>query len=646
MAALLAPPSRLAAQGTVLPSTTSARTLGNGLRVWLHPVANDPMVDVMMVVAGGASLDPRGKEELAHFTEHIAFGDRPGLTEQALNAQVQSLGGTITANTSFDRTMYRVTLPATHAAAAIDWMARVVSPRTVSPALLQQQLPPILLELGASPRSTAQRLLALYRDPAWLRRASPWKRDFGFETFADRDYDAYHSLHRITSDDVQAFMERTYVASNMTLVVAGGLDSAAIAGANAAIDRAFSAFPTRPAPSRPLARALATSPSATIWTPRGTATYVRSLRGHGLHADDRALVLFLRDYLDRRLNDRLRYGDAKLVYHPSVSLALLGDAAVLTVAVASTASQLAAVRAVVDDELSRVRSGSSQSTATDSAFRADRDAIATATALGLKGREAFVEAARSHFFVNTPEEPAPEMAALQGAVTPARLSSVMRDRFPVARETWRLQRPVPTAFALLGLLALAMAWGTRRFLRRRLIVPVDMRTLRYAARLRIDALVALTLLLTVGVAVAVGARVAAGLAPLALERLVFPLPGVLQLTSYALALVVAVALAILLLSFIPRKLLVFDDHVRLKYLAYRSVVIPSTDIAECRIAGRGEGWTLAGFLRGWALTLGLRRGALLIRLRNGRTLLVRTRDTAELHAAIAALRQPAIAARP
>jgi len=99
-----------------------------------------------------------------------------------------------------------------------------------------------------------------------------------------------------------------------------------------------------------------------------------------------------------------------------------------------------------------------------------------------------------------------------------------------------------------------------------------------------------------------------------------------------------VALAILALSRIPRKVLVFDDHLRLKYLAYRSIVIPASELTECRLAGFDEGWTLAACLRGWALTLGLRRNALLIQLRDGRTLFVRTRATIELQGAIDAVR--------
>ncbi|MFN8666077.1 MAG: insulinase family protein [Gemmatimonadaceae bacterium] len=630
--------SPLPAQATPARAAPAARVLANGLKVWVHPVANDATADVMLMVAGGASLDPLGKEELAHFAEHVAFGDRPGLTEQALNAEMESLGGRIVARTSFDCTMYRVTLPVTHVASAIAWMARIVTPRTVTPALVQQQLPPILLELGAARRSRSQRLVSLYRDPAWLRRASPWKRDFGFDTFDDRDYDAQRSLSHITSDDVQAFMERTYVPSNMTLVIAGGLDSAAAVAAQAAIDRAFSSLPARPAPARPRATAAGSPSSVTIWTPRGTATHAHILRGHGLRAEDRALVLFLRDLLDRRLNERLRYGNAKLVYHPGVTLAFLGDAAIVTAYAASEANNLDAVRAIIDEEVARLRAGAATDVALDSAFRADRDAIAQATSLALNDREAFVEAAHAYFFATAPDEAMPDVGAAQASVTPARLAQLLHERFPASRETTRTMRPLPLPTAFLLLMALAVVWVTTRMLRARLVVPVDLRTLRYVARLRVDAPIALALLLAGGSALAIGGRLAVAVVRPALEQFVFPLPAALQLATYPLALVVAVALAILALSRIPRKVLVFDDHLRLKYLAYRSIVIPASELAECRLAGFDEGWTLAACLRGWALTLGLRRNALLIRLRDGRTLFVRTRATIELQGAIDAVR--------
>ena len=49
------------------------RILANGLKVWFNHRSGFRDVSVSLIVPYGSDQDPRGKEQLAHFTEHIVW---------------------------------------------------------------------------------------------------------------------------------------------------------------------------------------------------------------------------------------------------------------------------------------------------------------------------------------------------------------------------------------------------------------------------------------------------------------------------------------------------------------------------------------------------------------------------------------------
>ena len=86
--ALLALPGLLAAQAGQTPPNPFAGfetiMLDNGLKVWYRHMPGDPVVAISVALPFGADMDPPGKEQLAHFTEHMLFSDQPGLTEEEI----------------------------------------------------------------------------------------------------------------------------------------------------------------------------------------------------------------------------------------------------------------------------------------------------------------------------------------------------------------------------------------------------------------------------------------------------------------------------------------------------------------------------------------------------------------------------------
>jgi len=92
-----------------------------GLPVISVPMPGIESLTVMAIVNTGSRFEPKGKEGIAHFFEHIVFkGTRRYPTAQKLSAAVDGLGADFNAFTSHEYTGYYVKAAAKHARTALD----------------------------------------------------------------------------------------------------------------------------------------------------------------------------------------------------------------------------------------------------------------------------------------------------------------------------------------------------------------------------------------------------------------------------------------------------------------------------------------------------------------------------------------------
>jgi hypothetical protein len=103
-----------------------------------------------------------------------------------------------------------------------------------------------------------------------------------------------------------------------------------------------------------------------------------------------------------------------------------------------------------------------------------------------------------------------------------------------------------------------------------------------------------------------------------------------QLMFYVCVVVMATALCVLYLSLFPRKLIVFSDHIRIKFLAYRSRVIKREDLLTLSTRRMHQVWFRKDLFRCVPLTLGLVGPGIYLQPTKGRAYFFRTRDTQEL----------------
>ncbi|MFQ6045473.1 MAG: hypothetical protein ACE5PT_03810, partial [Gemmatimonadales bacterium] len=112
-----------------------------------------------------------------------------------------------------------------------------------------------------------------------------------------------------------------------------------------------------------------------------------------------------------------------------------------------------------------------------------------------------------------------------------------------------------------------------------------------------------------------------------------------QWSAYAAMAVAIVTFVVAALAAVPRKLLIFDDHLRIKYLAYRSTVLHPTDIEDISLRRFRDVWLSRRIFRCLPLALGLLSPAILITLKNGRSYFFNVRDRVEAMALLERFRR-------
>ncbi len=607
--------------------------LANGLKVWYKRLPDDPVVSISVALPYGSDRDPAGREQLAHFTEHMQFADQPGRSEEEIKREIEDLGGVYNASVTPDRTFYFVRIGKEHALFAIEWLYRILAPRAMDPVVVDRQREPVALEVRARPRQFFDWVWAYYLNPPWLRIQGFWEREFGIETLASRDYYPYASLARITPDDLRWFYESHYAPSRMTLTVVGDIERAA---AIAKINVTFASLPDRSAPPPPPALRDPSRRRATFfWAYRSNVLYSNRYKFYDLTADQQVMLTFVSQFLSKRLNDALRFGERKATYGVGVGIVKRGRAAYLRVDGGIREAEFSFARSVVDREVEALRTGA----LTPEEFEADRDAVTRQLRVSNSASEDLERWVSGYFYDSRVFRDFPDLAGMFERYSKQDVESFVRKHFPAEREVLMVVYPHPITQGVLALLVIALIWVGARAARRMLTRPVEMTRIRYVARFRLPRPYLWISALVLLVVLAVGGRLLVfGYAVLADWVLVTRESFLLQWLVYAALLVFSVFLIVLLFAGIPRKILVFDDRLLIKFLSYRSTPVSYAHIDELSLLTFADVWLTRRIWKCVPLTVGLLRPGIFMKRRAGWAYYFNVRDREELLRVIDSLR--------
>jgi zinc protease len=239
----------VAAEPIAAPGGRATRvdlTLSNGLRVILEENHVSPVVAMQAWVGAGAADDPPELAGIAHLFEHTLFKSTKRRGAGRIAHEIDAVGGSIDAWTTPDETAYQLVLAPQYLDAGVDVLADALTNATFDPIELERERKTVLSELRegeASPERAAAQLL--------------FHAAFKVHPYGRSVLGTEPTVAALTRDQLLAAYQRIYVGKNLTLVMVGDFEGAALA---AKIKQAFSALrkgeamsarPTEPAQTAP-----------------------------------------------------------------------------------------------------------------------------------------------------------------------------------------------------------------------------------------------------------------------------------------------------------------------------------------------------------------------------------------------------------
>ena len=225
----------------------------------------------------------------------------------------------------------------------------------------------------------------------------------------------------------------------------------------------------------------------------------------------------------------------------------------------------------------------------------------------------------------------PDLLSFFAGVTQDEVATFAARTFVPEREVTTLVRVQPMSQLIFAAAALLLVFLTLRAVAWALTRPLTMPGILYVARFRMPVPLLIAAVVGFGgVGLIVGRLIVFAAQSLALAYVVTIDHYGAQLVFYGAMLIAAVVLFILYLSLFPRKIIVFPDHLRIKFLAYRSRIIKADDLLELTTRRVRQVWFRKDAFQCVPLAFGLVGPGIYIRPTKGRAYFFRTRNTEEL----------------
>lgn len=193
---------------------TNKLKLKNGLPVLLIENHKSPVVSAQMWVKTGSADETRGEEGISHFIEHLVFKgtDKFGVGEIA--SAVEASGGELNAYTSFDQTVFYVTISKQFSEVALETISEMMGFPTFDSAEIDNEREVVIEEIKRSNDSPSRQASRLLFSTVFKRHP------YGIPVIG---YDKV--VKKVSRKKLVEYFGGRYIPANMLLVVAGDFDS-------------------------------------------------------------------------------------------------------------------------------------------------------------------------------------------------------------------------------------------------------------------------------------------------------------------------------------------------------------------------------------------------------------------------------------
>ncbi len=188
--------------------------LKNGLKVLLLESHKSPVVSVQMWVKTGSADEVKGEEGISHFIEHLVFKGTRKYGVGEIAAKVEGSGGELNAYTSFDQTVFYVTISKQFSDVALDVISEMMGFPTFDPKEIDNEREVVIEEIKRGQDSPGRQASQLLFTNVFKKHA------YG------RPVIGYDKVVRtVSAKKIANYYHSRYVPENMFLVVAGDFES-------------------------------------------------------------------------------------------------------------------------------------------------------------------------------------------------------------------------------------------------------------------------------------------------------------------------------------------------------------------------------------------------------------------------------------
>ncbi len=202
--------------------------LKNKLKVLLIQSTKSPVVSAQMWVKTGSADEKKGEEGISHFIEHLVFKGSDQFKVGEIANLVEASGGELNAYTSFDQTVFYVTISKNFSDVALNVVSQMMGYPIFDPAEIDSEREVVCEEIKMGKDSPQRRSSQLLFSSAYK------KHPYGIPVIG---YDK--NVRSWSAKKIKQFYQSRYVPTNMFLVVSGDFDLKEMKGK---VEKYFSGF--------------------------------------------------------------------------------------------------------------------------------------------------------------------------------------------------------------------------------------------------------------------------------------------------------------------------------------------------------------------------------------------------------------------
>ncbi len=193
----------------------SRKILPNGLRVITVPMPSLESVTVIAMVAAGSRYETKKNNGISHFLEHMAFkGTEKRPSAMDISSIIDGMGGEFNAYTGKEITGYYIKSAKARMETSLDVISDMLMNSKLDPAEIDKERGVITEEINMYEDMPARKIGDIYE--ALLYGNTP----MGWDIAGEKE-----NIKTISQADFRSYMDELYSADNVTVVVAGGIDS-------------------------------------------------------------------------------------------------------------------------------------------------------------------------------------------------------------------------------------------------------------------------------------------------------------------------------------------------------------------------------------------------------------------------------------